>query len=868
MKNILRVLIISIAFSCTISYPMQQSINTQKIGLIVCVTAGCGVSLYIINHYKYSLLNWLRSFHCKPSICTQNDFTKNNEISLQNNSISSQSSELSHQQPIQLPKNQQQSFQQNTDSMILPNLSIKELQQNTEQYLQKEMSLIRGTTELHIACENNDIDAVALILQNTITNVNAKRDCIDYTPWQGLLQKLGETSLHIACQNNNIEIVKMLLKCTGIDTSIQNRKGDTAVHIACQNGNEEIVDLLLAHTDTKITLENLDGYSPLHIACKVGNNTKPTSSFFNKMSLIDKICDQLSPYVFPRELKKQIANFLLLCHKRTIVQKLLNHDASNLNTTNRINESAAYLSYLHNHKDIFSLLFSYSNIDLLGLLSLACERYDINMITQLLEHKNIKLNNSKPLSIACNKGYLDLVTLLLTYNKNNCMEINDGRANPLLLTCQKLKELKKSNPDYAKFVTIIKALLNDPAININIKDHRDWTVFHYVVSDSELLRLFLNKDNQFIDCPSECKDTPLYKAIQIGNSESVFLLLEHGASISSGQYTPLELACDEASREIEEITDKNIIQHLLEPSKETPYKNILLQLLNSPYVNKEIINSSDCLYKSNLRKNNTDNFIPKLLLSYGADPNKSNKKGSSPLLEVATYNLPLLNLFIDQYNGDSTQKDSTNQTVLYIAFMSKNIINANEINFFKNLKDNEKKDFMERELNIIANFSPKNTFTRYISGSREDVIKQTDDEIKLFNMFVAMCVSYGKMNLSKTLLNTTYENLHKRHQNFHSSKGYKSTNCMHPNENLCWYTHDKYTSYNGCQDCAKFFKYNELIMHSFIQHIEPTTTEQAADKSIALTYKEKPTEYYFKKTKDQKNQKKYLQAEIKKLNFQ
>jgi ankyrin repeat protein len=758
---------------------MQQSITTEKIVLLACITAGCGVSLYIINQYGNSLLHWLTSFYHKISVDKQNNSASNNDLS---------STPIENPRPnVKIEKSSM--TQHNSNSIIIPQITAETLNQSTAHYLQKKDAQTKGTTDLHIACENNAVETVKLLLQTENIDVNAKRDKKFHHTWNGDRQRY--------------------------DTQEQ---GETPLHIACQNNNKEIIEILLARNDIDITIQKKDGDTSLHIVCKIGN--------------------------------------------QEIVQKLLTRDASIINTQNNKKETALYLSYFYKHKAIFSLLSNQENIDLTNLLSLACKRHDMNIITQLLNHKNIKLDNSRPLYTACKKGYSDIVLLLLTHNKNNCMRINDKYHNSLIIACKKIKQ---SNSDRIKFVTIIKALLDDPAIDINTKIEDGFTVFHFVASDYQLLQLLLNKDSRFISerdtlpsgCPDYMNKTPLHNAIEAGNLEAIFLLLQYGANISVKDccgYTPLALACKKASEE-------SLIWSMF---KGTTYKNIVEQLLQSSYVNQEIINSSKCLYKLDLAK--TDNSISKLLLSYGADPNKiADKCGDSPLLQVAKYNLPLLNLFIDQYKGDITQKDHNNQTVLYKAFMAKNIKTPNEINFFKNLNENEKNAFMTRELSIIADFTPKNIFSgRPLNPMFKHDSKEVNDLIKLFNFFITTCISYGKITNNKTLLDTAYEKLQKRHESFYSSDKYDK-HCMHSDEGICRYTHDTYhykSHASGCDDCRRFFPYNELIVHGLIQHVSPTTTEQAIDQTIARTYKEGPAEYYLKQSQEKENQKKCLREQI------
>jgi ankyrin repeat protein len=732
---------------------MQQSITTEKISLLACITVGCGISLYIMNQYGHSLLHWLTSFYRKLS-----GNTKNNSID--RNNLSS---------PLVKDPNLKPSIQQQNPSLIpIPKMTLAQLDQSVIEFSKKQ-NQIKDTTDLHRACQDNDIEKVKLLLQISTIDINAKRDCITFvSSGTGVEQQRGETPLHIACKASNKEIVEILLTRNGIDITIQNKDGDT----------------------------------PLHIACKIGN--------------------------------------------QEIVQQLLTYNASNIDKQNDKRETAISLSYLHKHEAIVALLCQNDVHPDSLFLSFVSESDYMDMIKRLL-HKNIKLDNNRLLYIACQKGYSDAVILLLKHNTNNCMKINDKYCNPLFIACEKIK---RRNIDRTQFVTIIKALLNDPAIDINIKDQAGCTVLHYVASDCELLQLFLERDCSSINaqtksngCPPVNGTTPLHNAIEGGNLEAILLLLQYGADISikncHGE-TPLVLACREVSWE----------------KQRGIHANILEQLLESKFVTKEIIDSSNCLCRLNLNKKETNTFVLNLLLEYGADPNKiEDKYDLSPLLKVAGCNLPLLNLFIDKYNGDITQKNSANRTVWYIAFMSRNITNPNKMNFFNKLTETKKNEFMQRELSIVANFTPKNIFMEcpYNKGD-----EKKNHYIQRFNSFIATCIKHGYIDLTvkingKILLDVAYENLQERNNNFSlSEKNQKK--CMHFKKNICCYNHDEWRgkNYNGCDDCKIYVEYNELIVHGLIQHVEPTTSERIVDKEIARTYEEKPAIYYSKTTEEKK----------------
>jgi len=628
---------------------------------------------------------------------------------------------------------------------------------------------------------------------------------------------------------------------------------------ALENKNETDVRRLLASQDIDITRKHIYGDRPLHVACRAG-------------------CNQM------------------------IIKELLTLNPATLNTRNDKDESAIYLSYVHKHMDIFNFLLNQTDIDLTNLLTLACDRRDMKTVDLLLNHKHIELNDNIPLYKACAKGHSDIVTLLLKYNQNNCMKINDyvphryhcdyrrcdsslqnnhndGSHYPLLIACYKMYYCPAA--DRVKFATIIKSLLKDPALDTNIKNKIGMTPLHYATADSETLELLLKKNAQYINKESTHysdfnkyhKSRPLHCAIIKGNLQSIFLLLEYGADISITNYhqsSPLALVCKKAHKEEIKSTIYTTILKALSLSS-TPYTTIFKTLLKSTtHVNAITINASECLHAvTRILRYDPDNgfLVPKMLLEHGADPNQINLAyETSPLLEVAkSKKLSLLNLFIDKYKGNIKQENKY-ISVLYVAFMSKTIIDPNQINFFKNLKADEKNAFMERELTIIANATPEIIFNADPEMAKHQEIID-DDRIILFNSFIATCLRHGNINLTKkitnnqTLLDISYEQLKRRHDNFyvHSSNNSCLSKAERPWERNCMEDNpDK-----PCKHaCWLYIKYNELIMHAFIQHSDPTVVEQVVDKEIASTYKQEPSRYYDSSLEDKNNQKNYLKKGI------
>ncbi len=91
-------------------------------------------------------------------------------------------------------------------------------------------------TPLIQACKNNKLSLV-----NTLLKYNPDINNSDY---------YKNTCLHIACENNNIELLKLLLNSKlNININSRNNKKETALHIACKNvkKNLNIINVLLEH---------------------------------------------------------------------------------------------------------------------------------------------------------------------------------------------------------------------------------------------------------------------------------------------------------------------------------------------------------------------------------------------------------------------------------------------------------------------------------------------------------------------------------------------------------------------------------------------------------------------------------------------
>ena len=137
-----------------------------------------------------------------------------------------------------------------------------------------------GENPLHIACENNNIEIVKLLLQHPNIDVNAKEN---YT---------GNTCLHTASAKKSIRLVELLLEKPNIDVNIQNQDGDTPLLLASQmRSNETVVRLLFDYPSVDVNIKNIKGYTLLYYACSRGY-VKVINSLLDLALLDSKVREQ------------------------------------------------------------------------------------------------------------------------------------------------------------------------------------------------------------------------------------------------------------------------------------------------------------------------------------------------------------------------------------------------------------------------------------------------------------------------------------------------------------------------------------------------------------------------------------------------
>lgn len=149
------------------------------------------------------------------------------------------------------------------------NNNIKFIKECIDNKMNVDITNDREGSILILAIERGYKEMTRLLINNTDININNNYN-------YGMI-----SALHIACDNEDIETVDLLLK-NGADTEITDNNYMRPIHYAAQKNNYEIIKLLINH---KADINKFDNYNrlPIHLT----SNTEITEYLLNNGSYIN-----------------------------------------------------------------------------------------------------------------------------------------------------------------------------------------------------------------------------------------------------------------------------------------------------------------------------------------------------------------------------------------------------------------------------------------------------------------------------------------------------------------------------------------------------------------------------------------------------
>ncbi|TGZ70996.1 hypothetical protein CRM22_002880 [Opisthorchis felineus] len=347
-----------------------------------------------------------------------------------------------------------------------------------------------GMPALHIAARKDDVNSVALLLNNPEVNVNHQA-------------QHGFTPLHIAAHYGNVNVARPLLD-RGADVNYQAKNNITPLHIASKWGRIEMVRLLIA-AGALVDCRTRDGLTPLHCAARSGHAELASLLIDAGANPSAKTRNGLTPlHMGAQGNNEEVAHVLIL------------RGASVEDKTGDLLTPLHVASHCGN-REVARILLE--------------NRCDANARA---------LNGFTPLHIACKKQKIRVVELLLRYGAQIDM-ITESGLSPLhvaaFIGSPEIVQLLLQNGTYVDQATMrSETALHLAARNRQVEVARA-LIFHGATVDAKA------KDDQ----------TPLHMAVLTGHVEMVVLLLSAGANpnlTTRDAYTAMHIAAKEGHQEV------------------------------------------------------------------------------------------------------------------------------------------------------------------------------------------------------------------------------------------------------------------------------------------------------------------------------
>lgn len=96
----------------------------------------------------------------------------------------------------------------------------------------------------------------------------------------------GFNALHLACLNNHLDIVQLLIDCGHVNINLQNINQQTALHLAVERQHLQIIKLLVQN-NCNLNVQDKDGDTSLH--CILRHHTLSQLRQLHDMQDVSKV---------------------------------------------------------------------------------------------------------------------------------------------------------------------------------------------------------------------------------------------------------------------------------------------------------------------------------------------------------------------------------------------------------------------------------------------------------------------------------------------------------------------------------------------------------------------------------------------------
>ena len=576
-------------------------------------------------------------------------------------------------------------------------------------------------TALMIAYHKRNIDIINVLLNagantdisvdddgHTLLHYAATGDCskeilqtiINHGADVNATSKNSQTVLMLACKMCNEAAINVLLNARA-DPTIRDNDGDTCLHVAVDKGcTKEVIEEIINH-GADVNATNKMNFTPLLKACCKGN--KDVINALLNAGANPDISDNY-------DLTGLHYAAYLDCNKE-VLQAIIDHGAD-VNATNKNNHTALMFACNNSNEDAINMLLNAGTDPTIGdingdtcLHAAVGQNCTKEVIEEIINHgadvNATNKNNRTALMIACHKGNIDVMNLLLNAGAN--FDISDDDAQ----TCLHYAATGDSSHEVLEIIIghgvdvnstnnsnqtalmrashkgnkhVINVLINAGA-NPHISDDEGDTLLHYAAygdCSKEVLQAIIDHGAD-VNATNKNNKTALMIACEKCNEDAINVLLNARADPTIGDIgrnTCLHVAvAQDCTKEVigeiidhgadvNAINNSNITALLIACQKR---QEVLMGLLLTSGADPNIADDEcDTLLHSAVYHNITSKTL-QIIIEHGADVNATNKKHETALI-ISCYkgNIDAMSLLLNA-GAEHNKMDAEGHTWLHAA---------------------------------------------------------------------------------------------------------------------------------------------------------------------------------------------------------
>lgn len=374
-------------------------------------------------------------------------------------------------------------------------------------------------TLFQVLCMEGSHRAVKLIVKDVLSKHSLpkiKRKYTSKSPWKPIA--LDKALLH-ASKHNDCDMIQYLLKLKA-DSNYVDANGLSSLMACAYNGYDNALRLILKNKRCDVNLKSADGFTALHFAVQQNSIKCAECILENKNTNVNMLdaCQQVTPLMLALSLKHFEIASLLISHSNT-----------NINTTRIDGYSALHLACISGNRKAVKLLLSRPDVDInlksanaVTPIWLASYENHPAIVKLLIKNPSVDLDTFdtsqelSPLHVACMKGNLEIVKLLIETERVNVNIENEEKETPLFLAIRN------------RHIEVVECLCSIPQIDINHKILGGETALFEACWSGfdDIVDVLLKTPNIDVNLSRNDGSTPLYMGAFSNNLKIVKSLLK------------------------------------------------------------------------------------------------------------------------------------------------------------------------------------------------------------------------------------------------------------------------------------------------------------------------------------------------------